>query len=124
MDGGDEEDRTPDLRIANAALSQLSYVPRTENYSGHPGRRKLRASRGSCGGGKVEADARRAHLARTATPYRPMAHLIHLIELYGLAFVFVNVLALQAGLPFPAYPTLIVTGALAAGGHYPVAALV
>jgi hypothetical protein len=25
--GGDEEDRTPDLRIANAALSQLSYVP-------------------------------------------------------------------------------------------------
>ncbi len=53
-----------------------------------------------------------------------MSHLIHLIELYGLAFVFVNVLALQAGLPFPAYPTLIVTGALAAGGHYPVAALV
>ena len=27
LDGGDEEDRTPDLRIANAALSQLSYVP-------------------------------------------------------------------------------------------------
>ena len=28
--GGDEEDRTPDLCIANAALSQLSYVqPRT-----------------------------------------------------------------------------------------------
>ena len=26
--GGDEEDRTPDLRIANATLSQLSYVPR------------------------------------------------------------------------------------------------
>ena len=26
--GGDEEDRTPDLRIANAALSQLSYVPK------------------------------------------------------------------------------------------------
>jgi membrane protein DedA with SNARE-associated domain/rhodanese-related sulfurtransferase len=52
-----------------------------------------------------------------------MAELIHLIELYGLAFVFVNVLALQAGIPFPAYPTLIVTGALAAGGHYPVAAL-
>lgn len=26
-DGGDEEDRTPDLGIANAALSQLSYVP-------------------------------------------------------------------------------------------------
>jgi hypothetical protein len=27
IDGGDEEDRTPDLRIANATLSQLSYVP-------------------------------------------------------------------------------------------------
>ena len=25
--GGEEEDRTPDLRIANAALSQLSYGP-------------------------------------------------------------------------------------------------
>lgn len=25
--GGDEEDRTPDLGIANAALSQLSYTP-------------------------------------------------------------------------------------------------
>ncbi len=27
LDGGAEEDRTPDLRIANAALSQLSYGP-------------------------------------------------------------------------------------------------
>ncbi len=27
-DGGDEEDRTPDLRIANATLSQLSYAPK------------------------------------------------------------------------------------------------
>ena len=27
FDGGEEEDRTPDLRIANAALSQLSYLP-------------------------------------------------------------------------------------------------
>ena len=25
--GGDEEDRTLDLRIANATLSQLSYIP-------------------------------------------------------------------------------------------------
>jgi arylformamidase len=31
--GGDEEDRTPDLRIANATLSQLSYVPTTGAYS-------------------------------------------------------------------------------------------
>ena len=43
-----------------------------------------------------------------------MSHLITLIEHYGLALVFVNVLLLQAGLPVPAYPTLIVTGALAA----------
>lgn len=28
--GGDEEDRTPGLGIANAALSQLSYIP--EDY--------------------------------------------------------------------------------------------
>ena len=27
MFGGAEEDRTPDLRIANATLSQLSYGP-------------------------------------------------------------------------------------------------
>ena len=27
LSGGDEEDRTPDLCIANAALSQLSYTP-------------------------------------------------------------------------------------------------
>ena len=27
LSGGAEEDRTPDLRIANAALSQLSYDP-------------------------------------------------------------------------------------------------
>ncbi len=31
-DGGDEEDRTPDLRIANATLSQLSYVPISCRY--------------------------------------------------------------------------------------------
>ena len=42
-----------------------------------------------------------------------MNHLLDLLEHYGLAFVFINVLALQAGLPVPAYPTLIVTGALA-----------
>ena len=29
IDGGEEEDRTPDLCIANAALSQLSYPPTT-----------------------------------------------------------------------------------------------
>ena len=49
-----------------------------------------------------------------------MEQLVHLIQHYGLAFVFVNVLMLQAGLPVPAYPTLIVTGALAARGGAPL----
>ena len=31
--GGDEEDRTLDLRIANATLSQLSYIPELQKYS-------------------------------------------------------------------------------------------
>ncbi|MCC7326026.1 MAG: VTT domain-containing protein [Burkholderiales bacterium] len=45
-----------------------------------------------------------------------MEQLVDLIAHFGLAFVFVNVLLLQAGLPLPAYPTLIITGALAANG--------
>ncbi len=53
-----------------------------------------------------------------------MEYLVQLIQQYGLAFVFVNVLLLQAGLPVPAYPTLIVTGALAARGGTPWWALV
>src|SRR5438552_10154516 len=54
-----------------------------------------------------------------------MNQLITLLQEYGLGFVFVNVLALQAGLPLPAYPTLIVAGALAAmGGGTPLWQLV
>jgi membrane protein DedA with SNARE-associated domain/rhodanese-related sulfurtransferase len=49
-----------------------------------------------------------------------MEHLIALLQQYGLGFVFVNVLALQAGLPLPAYPTLIVAGTLAAMGGSPL----
>ena len=30
--GGEEEDRTPDLRIANATLSQLSYPPTWQEF--------------------------------------------------------------------------------------------
>ena len=30
--GGDEEDRTPGLGIANAALSQLSYIPAPKKF--------------------------------------------------------------------------------------------
>ena len=52
-----------------------------------------------------------------------MTQLLELLQHYGLAFVFINVLALQAGLPFPAYPTLIVTGALASRGGYSLPAL-
>jgi len=49
--------------------------------------------------------------------------LITLIQEYGLPFVFLNVLALQAGLPVPAYPTLIVAGAYAAISGGSIAAL-
>lgn len=49
-----------------------------------------------------------------------MEQLVGLIQHYGLAFVFVNVLMLQSGLPVPAYPTLIVTGALVARGGAPL----
>jgi hypothetical protein len=47
--GGEEEDRTPDLRIANAALSQLSYVPTGLKYSQRPAERKLARRRGATG---------------------------------------------------------------------------
>jgi len=46
--------------------------------------------------------------------------LIMLLQEYGLGLVFVNVLALQAGLPVPAYPVLIVAGAYAAMGGNPL----
>jgi membrane protein DedA with SNARE-associated domain/rhodanese-related sulfurtransferase len=52
-----------------------------------------------------------------------MHHLIALITEYGLAFVFLNVLAAQAGLPLPAVPTLVLTGALLGVGHYTAASL-
>lgn len=44
-----------------------------------------------------------------------MQALVILFEQYGLWLVFANVLALQLGVPVPAYPTLIVVGAI--GGH-------
>lgn len=51
-------------------------------------------------------------------------HLIALLQQFGVGLVFLNVLALQAGLPLPAYPTLMVAGALAAAGGTPVYELV
>ena len=53
-----------------------------------------------------------------------MSHLIMLLQQYGLWLVFANVLALQAGLPVPAYPVLIVAGAYAAMGGSPLWELV
>lgn len=52
-----------------------------------------------------------------------MDTLYHLIEQYGLILVFVNVLVEQLGAPVPAYPTLIITGALSATGRYSPALL-
>ena len=53
-----------------------------------------------------------------------MNQLIMLLQQYGLGLVFANVLALQAGLPVPAYPVLIVAGAYAAMGGSPLWELV
>jgi membrane protein DedA with SNARE-associated domain/rhodanese-related sulfurtransferase len=47
-----------------------------------------------------------------------MQMILTLIEQYGLWLVFANVLALQLGLPVPAYPTLIVIGAVSARGDF------
>jgi membrane protein DedA with SNARE-associated domain/rhodanese-related sulfurtransferase len=49
-----------------------------------------------------------------------MQTLLLLVENYGLWMVFANVLALQLGLPLPAYPTLILVGAISARGDFSV----
>lgn len=46
-----------------------------------------------------------------------MRALLNLIENYGLLLVFGNVLLEQLGLPLPAYPTLIIAGALLIAGE-------
>jgi membrane protein DedA with SNARE-associated domain/rhodanese-related sulfurtransferase len=53
-----------------------------------------------------------------------MQLLLTLVEQYGLWLVFANVLALQLGLPTPAYPTMIVVGALTTRGDITVAQVV
>ena len=50
-------------------------------------------------------------------------HLILQIGHYGLAIVFLNVLAAQIGLPLPVLPTLVVAGAVAADGGLPLGPL-
>ncbi len=52
-----------------------------------------------------------------------MTHLLNLIEQYGLWMVFGNIFLEQMGLPLPAYPTLVIAGALLANGHYSVTTL-
>jgi membrane protein DedA with SNARE-associated domain len=47
-----------------------------------------------------------------------MTYLFNLLEQYGLILVFANVLLEQGGLPLPAYPTLVITGALLDRGQY------
>jgi len=49
--------------------------------------------------------------------------LLHWLAEYGLGVAFLNVLAEQLGLPMPAYPVLIVTGALSVDGRYPATGL-
>lgn len=51
-------------------------------------------------------------------------HLVALIADYGLLLVALCVMAEQIGLPVPAFPVLLVAGALAAAGRLPLAALV
>ena len=53
-----------------------------------------------------------------------MNQLIALIQEHGLWLVFGNVLAEQAGVPIPAYPTLIIAGAYLTLGEYRLVALV
>jgi membrane protein DedA with SNARE-associated domain/rhodanese-related sulfurtransferase len=46
-----------------------------------------------------------------------MSHLATLVQTYGLLLVFGIVMLEQIGLPIPAFPVLIVAGALSVGGH-------
>lgn len=53
-----------------------------------------------------------------------MQNVVFLIERYGLVVVFLNMLLDQAGLPIPAYPTLMVAAALAANSVFKVPEIV
>jgi len=47
-----------------------------------------------------------------------MSYLVDLLQQYGLLIVFANVFLEQIGLPIPAYPALLLTGALLGQGQY------
>ena len=53
-----------------------------------------------------------------------MQEMMSLLAHYGLAFVFLNVFLVQAGVPVPAVPTLMVAGALAVGGGISLPAII
>ena len=53
-----------------------------------------------------------------------MQELMNLLAHYGLAVVFLNVFLVQAGVPVPAVPTLMVAGALAVGGGMSLPAII
>ncbi len=53
-----------------------------------------------------------------------MEQLTALLMQYGLALIFINVFLVQVGAPVPAIPTLMLAGALAAGGGPSLAAIV
>src|SRR3954467_13276361 len=53
-----------------------------------------------------------------------MEQLTTLLVQYGLVLVFANVFLVQAGMPVPAVPTLILAGALAAGSGPSVPAII
>lgn len=47
-----------------------------------------------------------------------MSYIIELIEKFGLVVVFLNVFIEQLGAPLPAYPTMLIAGALADGARF------
>jgi len=53
-----------------------------------------------------------------------MDHIIRLIEQFGLLAIFLNVLLDEGGLPLPAFPLLVVAGALAAQGKLNIASII
>ena len=53
-----------------------------------------------------------------------MQLLTHLIETYGLLLIFAVVLLDEIGLPIPSLPALVAAGAVAASGHFPLAAVI
>lgn len=67
--------------------------------------------------------ARSAAPCSDSFPFIAMSHLQQLIEHYGLVAIFLNVLIEQLGAPLPAYPSLVVTGALLGHTSYSGAAL-